>query len=79
MADYEAVGKVDSMVLSLDVEMAVKKVVMMEELQVVMMARQMAVKLDNKMVDPMVGEWVALKEYLMVLSLVVKSVEKLGR
>ena len=42
------------------------------------MAQQMVVNLDNKMVELMVGEWVASKDGLMALSLVVKSVEKLG-
>ena len=74
MADYEAVGKVDLMV----VKMVVKMVVMTEELQVVMMARQMVVNLDNNMADLLVGERVASKDCLMVLSLVEKLVEKLG-
>ena len=39
------------------------------------MAQQMAVNLDNTMVELMVGEWVASKDDLMALSLVVKSVE----
>jgi len=78
MADWLAVGKVDLMVVKMVVKMAVKMAVMTEELQVVMMARQMVVNLDNKMADLMVGEWVASKDCLMVLSLVVKLVEKLG-